>query len=748
MEEKQGIITEIIFHNEENGYTIAVMETSDEQFTAVGNLPSNALGSTFLIRGAFKNHPKYGEQFVFTEAETVLPSTADEIEGFLASGAVKGIGRKMANQIVRKFGDDTLHVMKDEPEKLLSITGIGKKSLKKIIASFREEWSFAEVSMFFQKYGIPQSRAFKLYKAYGADTIARITENPYRLADEVRGIGFRKADEIALKLNLPPDSDMRIESGVKYILSCYAGDGSTYASQERLCEEAAQLLDLTRVQIKEVLVHMAVEGTVMPDHIQDEDAIYLYAYYEAEKKTAGNIARLVSAELKPLQTDIPNSIDMTEAHTGISLSAEQKEAVQSSLTRGVSVITGGPGTGKTTIIHALLDIFDASGFKTLLAAPTGRAAKRITETSGREASTIHRMLDYTRGEDENMSFGKNADDPLKCDAVIVDEASMIDLLLMRALTDALVPGTRLILVGDSDQLPSVGAGDVLRDIMESGMAGVSRLTAIFRQAEESRIVVNAHRINQGEYPVVNGKDSDFFFMRRNNEQQIQDLIVQLVSRRLVTYYTDLDPLRDIQVMTPVHKGAVGTQALNQILQQTFNPPAAGKKEHKSRGSIFRVGDKVMQIRNDYQLTWKRAGEDQPGTGVFNGDVGYITAVHPEDETLTVVYDEDKYASYELSQLDELTLAYAITVHKSQGSEFPVIVMPLSWFPPMLATRNLLYTAVTRGKRGVVLVGTERALRGMVDNDRNKLRYSGLGWRLTQLTAFADAEDQPAPSEVR
>lgn len=745
MEEKQGIITEIIFHNEENGYTIAVMETEDEQFTAVGNLPSNAVGSTFRIRGTFKVHPKYGEQFAFSEAEAVLPSSADEIEGFLASGAVKGIGKKTARAIVQKFGDDTLRIMKDEPDRLLSISGIGKKSLKKIIASFKEEWSFAEISMFFQKYGIPQSRAFRLFKAYGADTIARITENPYRLADEVRGIGFRKANEIALKLKLPPDSDMRIESGVKYILSCYAGDGSTFAPQEQLCEETAGLLDLTRVQIKEVLIHMAVEGTVMPDHVQDQDVIYLYAYYEAEKKTAANIAHLVSAELKPLQTDILSSIDMTEVRTGIRLSDEQKKAVQSSLTRGVSVITGGPGTGKTTIIHALLDIFDGSGFKTLLAAPTGRAAKRITETSGREASTIHRMLDYTRGEDEHMAFGKNADDPLKCDAVIVDEASMIDLLLMRALTDALQPGTRLILVGDSDQLPSVGAGDVLSDVMDSGLAGVSRLTTIFRQAEESRIVVNAHRINQGEYPIVNGRGSDFFFMRRNTEQQIQELIVELASKRLITYYTDLDPLKDIQVMTPVHKGTVGTQALNQVLQQTFNPPSPEKKEHKSRGLIFRTGDKVMQIKNDYQLAWKRIGDDHAGTGVFNGDVGYITAVHPQEQQLTVQYDEDKYASYDFSQLDELTLAYAITVHKSQGSEFPVIIMPLSWFPPMLATRNLLYTAVTRGKRGVVLVGTERALKGMVDNDRNKQRFSGLGWRLSQLTAYT--EEPSAESDV-
>lgn len=739
MEEKQGIITDIIYHNEENGYTIAVMETSDEQFTAVGMLPENALGNTFLLRGAFKNHPKYGEQFSFTDAEAVLPSSADEIEGFLASGAVKGIGKKMAHAIVQTFGDDTLNVMKAHPSRLLRISGIGKKSLAKITESFHEQWSFAEVSMFFQKYGIPQASAFRLFKAYGADTIARITENPYRLADEVRGIGFRKADQIALKLNLPPDSDMRMESGVKYTLGYYAGDGSTYLPKEKLCEETAQLLDLSRSQIDDVLVQMSVDGTVMQDHINGQDVVYLYAYYEAEKKTAGNIARLVSADLKDLQTDIRSSIDMTEAHTGIHLSEEQKKAVEASLTSGVSVITGGPGTGKTTIIHALLDIFDGSGFKTLLAAPTGRAAKRITETSGRQASTIHRMLEYARGEEESMAFGKNEDEPLQCDAVIVDEASMIDLMLMRALTDAILPGTRLILVGDSDQLPSVGAGDVLRDVMDSGIAGVSRLTAIFRQAEESQIVVNAHRINQGEYPDVNGKGSDFFFMRRNNEMQMQDLIVQLASRRLITYYKDLDPLKDIQVMTPVHKGNVGTQALNQVLQQTFNPPSPKKQEHRNRGRIFRTGDKVMQIKNDYQLPWKRIGDAESSAGVFNGDVGYITAIHPEEERMTVLYDEEKYAEYDFSQLDELELAYAITVHKSQGSEFPVIIMPLSWFPPMLATRNLLYTAVTRGKRGVVLVGSGKALKAMVDNDRNKLRYSGLKWRLSQLAPLLEQD---------
>lgn len=732
MEEKQGKIAEIIYQNEQNGYTIAIMETSTEQFTAVGTLPPGVKGNTYLIRGSFKIHPKYGEQFVFQEAEPVLPTTADEIEGFLASGVIKGIRKKTAHLIVKEFGDDTLEILKSEPDRLLSVKGIGKKTLEGIKESFTTQWTFIEISMFLQKYGISQANAMRLYKRYGEDTISAISENPYWLIEDVRGFGFRKADAIAMKLKIAPDAPMRLKAGIRYTLSYYLSDGSTYVPKSILVEEAAQLLDVTRESIEEALVTMTVEGSVMPDHIMDEPVFYLKLYYDTERKTTQLIANLSSAELKSLQTDVESVIQVTEGRTGISLSDEQKTAVRSSLVDGVTVITGGPGTGKTTIIRTLLDIMDTNGFTVKLAAPTGRAAKRITETSGRPATTLHRLLDYSFGEDETLAFGKTEDDPIKADVIIVDEASMIDLLLMHALTEAITPGTRLILVGDADQLPSVGAGNVLRDIISSGFVHVSKLNMIFRQAEESKIVVNAHRINQGEYPVMNGKGSDFFFMRRNNELQMKELIVQLVTSRLTTYYTDIDKKSDIQVMTPVHKGNVGTIALNQALQEAFNPPKPGKTEHTSRGITLRVGDKVMQVKNDYQLTWKRPGDDETHSGVYNGDIGYITAIHPEDETLTVLYDGDKYATYDFTQLDELELAYAITVHKSQGSEFPVVVMPMTWFPPMLATRNLLYTAVTRGKKGVVLVGTERAINAMVENDRTRLRYSGLAWRLSQL----------------
>ena len=733
MEEKQGTISEIIFYNEENGYTIAVMETEDEYFTVVGCLPSCIKGASYRLRGSFRVHSTYGEQFAFSEFEEILPTGLSGIENFLASGIIRGIGPKTAAAIVDVFGEETLAVMEESPEKLARVSGIGAKKAELIGESYAAHREFAGVSMYFQKFGISAEYALKLYKNYGKDAPELIRENPYRLVEEVSGIGFHKADRIAEKMGIDPESSFRIKSGIKYGLLYYAGEGSTYVPQQELCEKVCAMLDVSSELIYENLVEMAFEGEVQLNTLKGQTVVYLYAYYFAEQRVCRNIAGLVHASLKSLSVDIDSMIKMTCGQTGITLSEQQSEAVKSSLTGGVSVITGGPGTGKTTIINTLINIFEQSGFKTAIAAPTGRAAKRITETSGHYASTVHRLLEYYHAADEDtMRFGKNSEDPLDYDVVIVDEASMIDLMLMQGLTDALKEGTQLILVGDYDQLPSVGAGNVLRDLIESEYVHTVMLTEIFRQARESMIVVNAHRINQGEYPFLNGRDKDFFFMERSSEKQIEELLVQLITARLPAYYEGIVPVRDIQLLTPVRKGALGSIALNKVLQQALNPPRDDLAERKFGERIFRENDKVMQIKNNYEMGWKKRRDFSEGQGIFNGDVGFIEKIDKEYNQMTVIFDEDKYVTYDFAQLDELELAYAITVHKSQGSEFPIVVMPISWFPPILATRNLLYTAVTRGKQVVVLAGSQQKMHAMIDNNRIQMRYSGLRWRLSEL----------------
>ena len=733
MEEKRGTITEIIFHNEENGYTIGVMETDDEMFTVVGCLPSCVKGTSYKLRGTFKVHPTYGEQFAFTEFEEVLPTGIAGIEGFLASGVIKGIGPKTAAAIVDQFGEHTFEIMEEEPEKLALVSGIGPKKAAVIAESFAAHREFAQVSMYFQEFGISADYALKLYKIYGADAVELVKENPYRLTSEVYGIGFRKADTIAHKMGFAEDSPFRIKSVIKYGLTFYASEGSTYVPQQELCEKVGNLLELSSELVYENLVEMAFEGEVNVDTIEGRPVVYLYAYYYAEKKICRNLAAIENASLKSLTVDVDSMIQMTERQSGIELSGTQRYAVRSAVTRSISVITGGPGTGKTTIINSIINILESSGMKVAISAPTGRAAKRITETSGHPAYTVHRLLEYYYSEsDDSMHFGRTEENPLDYDAVIVDEASMLDLMLTQGLTDAVRPGTRLILVGDVDQLPSVGAGNVLRDIIESEYVHTVMLKDIFRQAEESMIVVNAHRINQGEKPYVNSRDKDFFFMERQNENQMVDLIVELVTGRLAAYYEGIDSVRDIQVLTPVKKGVLGSIALNKALQDALNPPSEEKDEKRFGERVFRVGDKVMQIKNNYQIGWRKRRDFSEGEGIFNGDVGYIESIDREYNTMTVVFDEDRVVQYEFSMLDELELAYAVTVHKSQGSEFPIVVMPVSWFPPVLATRNLLYTAVTRGKKVVVLVGMENRMNAMIENNRIAMRYSGLKYRLRKI----------------
>lgn len=733
MEEKQGQITEIIFHNEENGYTIGVMETETEYFTVVGYLPSCIKGATYKLWGSFKIHPNYGEQFVFSEFEQMLPTGEKAIEKFLASGTIKGIGEKMAAAIVSRFGKETFKIIEETPDRLMEVSGIGERKMEDIVKSFSIHREFANISMYFQKFGISTEAALKMYKRYGAMTIDIVEENPYRLVEEVYGIGFKKADSIAAKMGVEPESPFRIKSGIRYGLSYYASEGNTYMPQREFAESVANLLDISSELVYDNLIEMAYEGDLQVDCFDGQNVVYLYAYYLAEQKICKAIVSISSAELKPLAVNTEHLIQSTEKETGITLSEQQAYAIKSSLSNGISVITGGPGTGKTTIINTIINIFKYAGFKVAIAAPTGRAAKRITETSGHYASTIHRLLEYYYSEGEDtMRFGKTSEDPLDYDVIVVDEASMIDLMLMQGLVDAIKAGTRLILVGDADQLPSVGAGNVLNDLIESEYVHVVMLTEIFRQAQESMIVVNAHRINSGEYPSVNDKETDFFFMRRMSEKSIVDLILELVTKRLPAYYSHLTAVQDIQVLTPVRKGLLGSISLNNELQQAINPPHEGLAEKKYRDKIFREKDKVMQIKNNYEITWKRGSDFTEGQGVFNGDIGFIDRIDSEYNQVTVIFDDDKYVTYEYSQLDELELAYAMTVHKSQGSEFPVVVMPVFRFPPMLATRNLLYTAVTRGKEAVVLAGSVDRMNAMIDNNRIKMRYSGLKYRLKRL----------------
>jgi len=738
MERIKGTIIEVIYYNEENCYAVIGVENPQMDFVAVGYLPHAEKGRSFLLEGQWKNHATYGEQFAFTAFTEEMPSTAEGIAAFLSSGLLKGIGKKTAANIVARFGEDTLRIIEEDPMRLTEISGIGEAKAASVGEAYRAHREFAQITVYFQQYGISPAYAMKLYKIYGSDTIQAVEENPYQLVDDVFGIGFKKADAIAGKLGIARDSEFRIRSGVKYALWAYTGEGHTFIPQKQFCEKTAEFLDVSANDIYEMTVQMAFEGDVHLETLEGRSVIFPIALWKAERNVCAKLMELDNAALSHIASDreMERLITGIESETGFVLSDNQRFAVSSSLKNGVSVITGGPGTGKTTILNTIMRIFTRCGINAAIAAPTGRAAKRISETSGYPASTIHRLLEYYYSEGEDaMRFGKTAEDPLDYEAVIIDEASMVDILLMDGLVSAIRPGTRLILVGDADQLPSVGPGNVLRDIIQSEAIYCVKLTEIFRQARESMIVVNAHRINRGEYPDCNAKDKDFFLLRTENEKEMLATIKDLNIRRLPNFYTECDPVRDIQVMTPVRKGFLGTRQLNQELQAILNPPSQEKRERKHGERVFREGDKIMQIKNNYQLSWKRLDDLQDGQGVFNGDVGFIQSIDTENGFLYALFDDNKYVCYEFGQLDEVELAYAITVHKSQGSEFPIIIMPVTWFPPMLATRNLLYTAVTRAKKAVVLVGSEGRMRDMVDNNRIVERYSGLAVRLRDCMAM-------------
>ncbi len=736
----EGTVDRIVYSNEENGWCVLSFTAPGGTITAAGVLPHVSKGSRYRLEGEWKTHPRYGEQFAFFSFEELPPDDIQSIAMFLASGTIKGIGPAMALAITRAFGKDSLRVIAEEPEKLTQVPGIGKKKAAAIVEGYREHRGFADVMMALSPYGISASVCTRLYALYGTETVSVVTEDPYRLIEDVDGIGFASADKIARAIGFDMNDPRRIAAGVYAGLWNAAEEGSTYVPEDEFVQQMAEALDVTREQVSEAAFDLVMDGKVIRELLEGMRIMMPDELYHAEQSVAGKLFALSRAELTHISGNAENMISKVSAESGIELSDQQRLAVMTSIQNGVCVITGGPGTGKTTIINTILAILDNAGVNTALAAPTGRAAKRMSQAAGQEASTLHRLLEAAYSESEgHMFFAKNSGDPLDQDCIIVDEMSMVDIRLMDALLDAVEPGTRLILVGDADQLPSVGPGSVLKDIIDSEAVPSVRLTEIFRQAAESAIIRNAHAVNRGEYPEYNGRDTDFFFMEREDPRQALELVKELCTRRLPDYFSDIDGFFDIQVLAPSKKDILGTVNLNKELQAVLNPPDALKPELSFGDKIFRLGDKVIQNKNDYSLEWRSLSDMQSRTGVFNGDIGVIHSVDKENGTVSVLYDEDRLAVYDMSVLDELDMAYALTVHKSQGCEFPVVVMPVSSFIPMLSTRNLLYTAITRARQAVVLVGRPRICSAMVDNDRTGVRCSGLAARLRRIRDFEDGQ---------
>ncbi len=734
----EGKLVRIIFNNSSNGYTVGVFDAEDGTIRIAGSFAEPRIGTAYRLEGKFTVHPKYGEQFSVTSYEEMLPEGEEAILEFLSAGNIKGIGPKTAKLLVDAFGAETLKVIEETPEKLLRINGIGPKSLEKITESFGESREFADVSLVLREIGIEMSDAVRIYKLYGTDSVAIVRENPYILVEDIRGMTFPKADEIASRLGFDSDSELRLESGIRYALRSWAASGSTLMPEELLIEKVAQLLDSSREKVGEALRELVFSGELEEDTIDETHVVYLYGYYQAEERVAYNLERIKNADMKPIPAYLDNLINDAEAglaNDGISyakLSEKQRDAVTSCLINNVSIVTGGPGTGKTTIINTLVRTFKGLGYDVALAAPTGRAAKRMEEASGEFAMTIHRLLEYVYSEDEHeLNFGRNEENQLEQDVIIVDEASMIDVMLMDGLLRAVKDGTILIFTGDADQLPSVGAGNVLRDMIASDYIPTTRLTEIFRQAEDSRIVTNSHRINNGEYPEQSGEGGDFFILRRNSEDEILSAIKEMVEGRLAAGFDFIKSADDIQILTPTKRGVLGGPSLNTVLQDIINPHREFAVELKVGSKTFREGDRVMQLRNNYNAEWQNDLDWTEGEGIFNGDMGIVESIDVIDKTM-VVRSDDRLITYSGEMFDEIDLAYAITVHKSQGTEFPAVIIPAWHFPPMLMTRNLLYTAVTRGKKLVLIIGDPRCIQRMIDNNRADERYTGLKYRLSRL----------------
>lgn len=725
-----GVVEKIIFRNDENGYTVARFLSDGDEITVVGSCIEIKESMDYELTGDFIYHKKFGEQFSFTEIKIQLPESEEGIVKYLSSGVIPFIGEKTAKKIVEEFKDDTLRIIENEPEKLLRIEGIGKAKVKKIKESLSEGKELRDTMMFLNKYDLGTNLSLKIFKQYNTSAVDVISNNPYKLAEDINGIGFKKADTIAMSMGFELDSSFRKQAALKYTLSMAAAEGHSYLPKEELLKKTSRLVGINEEDLESEIMRLAIDDKFYIEKRKDEINCYYAPFLKAENYVSGKLKEINKVKFKD-KINVDKILNKIEKKQKMEFALNQRLAVKESVSNGVLIVTGGPGTGKTTTLKAMIDVFEKMDKKIYLAAPTGRAAKRMKEATGRDASTIHKMLElgFTDDNDE-LNYGYEEEFNLDCDVLIVDEMSMVDLLLMNTLLKSVKPGTRLILVGDKDQLPSVGAGNVLSDLIESDVIKVVNLDEIFRQSEESMIIKNAHLINHGQFPEFK-KDSDFFFIQEKNEDNILELVKDLVNRRLPSYY-GFSP-REIQVLSPMRKGVVGVNNLNKNLQFVLNPKTDPTKEIITGDKILRLNDKVMQIKNNYNLEYKIESDfyKEEGEGVFNGDIGYITEIDSEDKKLSVLFEDSKKIEYSYEDLDELTLSYASTIHKSQGSEFRCVVIPVTYAPYMLLTRNLIYTAITRAKELVVLVGDVKYLDIMIKNNKISKRYSNLKEKLRE-----------------
>ena len=741
MEEIEGVLTEIIYQNEINSYTVGIFETEDEQITIVGYLPFINKGDTLKLLGEFVEHKDYGEQFKIETFEKLMPQTLGALENYLANGNIKGVGPATASKIVQLFGEETIHILKYEPIKLAQIRGISKEKALEISESFVENWEVWQIVGFLERFGIGAENAKKVYDLLGGNAISEIEANPYILIDISRGVDFKQIDNMAIKLGIERENQKRIKSGIKYALIRITYNGHSCTLETNLIEYVKRLLGVSQDSIEEGIINLKANDEIVVEDRDGEHWVYLYTFYNAEKQIAERITKLNNAKNVKKISNIEKELKIVEKETDMFLSEKQKQAIREINDNNVTIITGGPGTGKTTIIKTILEIYKRKKYKTILCAPTGRAAKRMTETTGEEASTLHRLLEIGKVDEESL-FKKDNEykgAPIDADIIIVDEVSMVDMFVMSYLLDCIYLGTKLILVGDCDQLPSVGPGSVLKDLISSEKIVTVHLDKIFRQAAKSKIIVNAHRVNNGK-PFIE-KDSpeleedskeDFFFIKENNQEKILEQVLSLCNGRL-RKFGDYDFFENIQVLTPTKKGMLGTKELNKALQNELNPHRENEPEKSSMGAVFRIGDRVMQIKNNYDMYWERRIDDsiEVGNGIFNGEIGTITNINEKEKNIRIKFDDDKVCWYEFNELEQIEHSYCITIHKAQGSEFDVVIMIIPQTAPMLLTRNLLYTGLTRAKKLLIVIGNAQILDYMLKNTDSKKRNTGLEYKLRQ-----------------
>ncbi len=727
MEKFEGMVEGIIYENQSNGYTVCDASCGGHLYTLTGYMPGLSEGEKIIAMGEWKNHPEYGQQFSVSEFERVMPKTENEIELYLGSGILPHVGKSTARKMVELFGEDALRMIENEPQRLTEIKGISRAKAEEIHKRYVEQIGIKNIVVFFQQFGVSPNLAVKAYRTFGQGVVSLAGENPFALSG-IDGFTFKICDRIREEMKLPPTFEPRICAGVvSTLLNGAYLSGHTYLPKGQLVAQTKAMLEIDATAVEDAVSKLCLEGRLKTISYEEFDAVYLDMFYDAEKGVATRLREMSSLIFEISGREMEKEIENAERELSMVLAPEQKDAVFTAFENSAMVITGGPGTGKTTIIKAIINIMKRQGKKVMLAAPTGRAAKRMSELSGMEAKTIHRLLENLPSEGGRVCFARNEKNKLDCDAVIVDEMSMVDILLMHSLLLALPVGARLIMVGDCDQLPAVGAGNVLRDIIDSECLACVKLTEIFRQAKQSMIVVNAHRINSGQMPYTNNPEDDFFLLKCNDAEGVGEIIADLCERRIPQAY-GVDKVSDIQVLTPTRKTAIGVQSLNEVLQRRLNPKKDRISEKTVGGCTFRIGDKVMQNKNNYNLSWTRISDGEKGEGIFNGDVGFVSDINVPRQTMSVIFD-DKKVVYDFLDLTEIELAYALTVHKSQGSEFDVVIMPVFDTHRLLTTRNLLYTAVTRAKKLVVLVGKEEILSQFVRNDNIQMRYSGLREKL-------------------